>query len=259
MASRLFTTEPPGKPNIACTSTYTHRHTFLPLCTHPHTHTDTLASGEAPRASETKGSSDNRPFCGWSQQGPRGWRGGRPQGQDPDPAPPGLRPRDTEVIGVLCSPLPWRTPSSSGRTVGITGEHLTNSHSEYFFHGGLVAQLCPTRVTPWTVAARLLYPWQSPGKNTGVSCHFLLQYFFRDFHNLLIPKFNHLLMARKESFNFFSPQISTNNKNLFPAASAPKTLLFWNSWARQLFCIKSRGFYTTQGAQTTGRPSCIKG
>ena len=30
-------------------------------------------------------------------------------------------------------------------------------------------------VTTWTVAARLLCPWDSPGKNTGVSCHALLQ------------------------------------------------------------------------------------
>ena len=29
--------------------------------------------------------------------------------------------------------------------------------------------------TPWTVAARLLCPWDSPGKNTGVGCHALLQ------------------------------------------------------------------------------------
>ena len=30
--------------------------------------------------------------------------------------------------------------------------------------------------TLWTVTpARLLCPWHSPGKNTGVSCHFLLQ------------------------------------------------------------------------------------
>ena len=28
--------------------------------------------------------------------------------------------------------------------------------------------------TPWTVAPRLLYPWESPGKNTGVGCHALL-------------------------------------------------------------------------------------
>ena len=29
--------------------------------------------------------------------------------------------------------------------------------------------------TLWTVAARLLCPWDSPGKNTGVGCHALLQ------------------------------------------------------------------------------------
>ena len=29
--------------------------------------------------------------------------------------------------------------------------------------------------TPWTAAYRLPRPWDSPGKNTGVGCHFLLQ------------------------------------------------------------------------------------
>ena len=28
---------------------------------------------------------------------------------------------------------------------------------------------------PWTAATRLRRPWDSPGKNTGVGCHFLLQ------------------------------------------------------------------------------------
>jgi len=37
--------------------------------------------------------------------------------------------------------------------------------------GSLVTQLCPTLATPWTVATRLLCPWDSPGKNTGVGCH----------------------------------------------------------------------------------------
>ena len=33
--------------------------------------------------------------------------------------------------------------------------------------------------TPWTVATRLLCPWNSPGKNTGVGCcHFFLQGIF---------------------------------------------------------------------------------
>ena len=30
-------------------------------------------------------------------------------------------------------------------------------------------------VVPWTVAARLLCPWDFPGKKTGVGCYFLLQ------------------------------------------------------------------------------------
>ena len=31
---------------------------------------------------------------------------------------------------------------------------------------------------PWTVASRLLCPWDSPGKNTAVGCHALLQGIF---------------------------------------------------------------------------------
>ena len=30
-------------------------------------------------------------------------------------------------------------------------------------------------VTPWTAAHQAPHPWDSPGKNTGVDCHFLLQ------------------------------------------------------------------------------------
>ena len=30
----------------------------------------------------------------------------------------------------------------------------------------------------WTVAHRLLRPWDSPSKNTGIGCHFLLQWIF---------------------------------------------------------------------------------
>ena len=36
-------------------------------------------------------------------------------------------------------------------------------------------QLCPTLQPYGLEPARLLYPWYSPGKNTGVGCHFLLQ------------------------------------------------------------------------------------
>ena len=40
----------------------------------------------------------------------------------------------------------------------------------------LVAKLCPTLLQPNGLQpTRLLCPWDFPGKNTGVSCHFLLQ------------------------------------------------------------------------------------
>ena len=32
--------------------------------------------------------------------------------------------------------------------------------------------------TPWTVTLQALCPWDVPGKNTGVGCHFLLQGIF---------------------------------------------------------------------------------
>ena len=37
------------------------------------------------------------------------------------------------------------------------------------------AQSCPTLWPHGLQPPRLLYPWDSPGKNTGVGCHFLLQ------------------------------------------------------------------------------------
>ena len=44
-----------------------------------------------------------------------------------------------------------------------------------------VAQLCPTLCDcmDWLWPTRLLGPWDFPGKNTGVGCHFLLQETFQ--------------------------------------------------------------------------------
>ena len=39
----------------------------------------------------------------------------------------------------------------------------------------LSLQSCPTLCDPILQPTRLLCPWDSPGKNTGVGCHFLLQ------------------------------------------------------------------------------------
>ena len=59
---------------------------------------------------------------------------------------------------------------------------LFNLHAEYITqNAGLdeaqseseVAQSCPSLCDPWTKS-----PWDFPGKNTGVGCHFLLQGIF---------------------------------------------------------------------------------
>ena len=43
------------------------------------------------------------------------------------------------------------------------------------------SQSCPTLLWPHGLQpARLLCPWDFPGKNTGVGCHFLLQGIFLD-------------------------------------------------------------------------------
>ena len=43
----------------------------------------------------------------------------------------------------------------------------------------LVAQSCPQSLQPHGLGpTKLLCPWNSPGKNTGVGCHFLLQGIF---------------------------------------------------------------------------------
>ena len=41
--------------------------------------------------------------------------------------------------------------------------------------GSEVAQSCLDSLRPHGLYTRLLRPWDFPGKNTGVGCHFLLQ------------------------------------------------------------------------------------
>ena len=80
-----------------------------------------------------------------------------PPGNLPDPEIESTFLRSPALAGAFFSTSPaWEAPS-------ITGS---------------VTQLCPTLCTPGTVAARLLCPWDSPGKNTGVGSLSLLQGIF---------------------------------------------------------------------------------
>ena len=56
--------------------------------------------------------------------------------------------------------------------------HVLNHYiNSTYIHMLLLSHFSRVRlcVTPQTAATRLPHPWDSPGKNTGVGCHFLLQ------------------------------------------------------------------------------------
>ena len=55
-----------------------------------------------------------------------------------------------------------------------------NSQRSSVWIGGLVAKSCPTLAIPRTVTCQAPLSWDSPSKNTGVGCHFLL-------HGLSVP------------------------------------------------------------------------
>ena len=60
-----------------------------------------------------------------------------------------------------------RGPSSGSDVFWVTGVCVCS-----------VTQLCSTLQSYEPLSTRLLCPWDSPGKNTGVGCHFLLQGIF---------------------------------------------------------------------------------
>lgn len=66
-----------------------HTYTFLQTCTHALTHAHRRSGIQRGPQSplRQREASDNWPFCCWSQQEPRGERGGRPRGWPPDPSP----------------------------------------------------------------------------------------------------------------------------------------------------------------------------
>ena len=62
---------------------------------------------------------------------------------------------------LLCANLKISTTTAGSRVAAV-----------------LVAQSCPTLCDPMNWPTRLLHPWDSPSKNTGVDCHALLQGIF---------------------------------------------------------------------------------
>ena len=94
--------------------------------------------------------------------------------------------------------------------------------------GSLVAKLCPTLETPWMVATRLLSPWDFPGKNTGVGCHFLLWRIFST--QGLNPRLLHCrwILCR---LNHQGSPFQLNNLTLILCSSQPKKVRYYMTFS----------------------------
>ena len=81
----------------------------------------------------------------------------------------------------LPSPGDLPKPGIEPRSPALQGDSLSTELREaLLFSGGLVTESCPTLAAQphGLYPTRLLCPWDSPGKNTGMGCHFLLQGIF---------------------------------------------------------------------------------
>ena len=80
---------------------------------------------------------------------------------------------------TLCDPVDGSPPGSPvpGILQARTLEWVAISFSNAWKWKVKVKSLSHVQLlaTPWTAAYRLLHPWDSPGKSTGVGCHCLLR------------------------------------------------------------------------------------
>ena len=79
------------------------------------------------------------------------------------------------------SQLPWLRGLFSYNHIGLCLLSLTKKGPAVALSTSsslLSLSVMSDSATPWTVAPRLPCPWDSPGKNTGVGCHALLQGIF---------------------------------------------------------------------------------
>ena len=70
------------------------------------------------------------------------------------------------VFFIITALLHWREQMECGAVIYVIERKKAKMKS------------CSTLCNPMDCSPRLLCPWDSPGKNTGVGCHFLLQGIF---------------------------------------------------------------------------------
>ena len=104
----------------------------------------------------------------------------------------------------------------NSNSASIYGWHTTSqalSHADWAAQNGMcacsVTSLVSDSLWPYGLQpASLLCPWDFPGKNTGVGCHFLLQDIFpTQGHN---PCLLHLLHCRQILYRWATGEAQTN-------------------------------------------------
>ena len=93
----------------------------------------------------------------------------------------------------------------------------------------------------------LLCPWSSPGKSTGVGCHFLLHVWSRQRGKILASRCFVSSDMKEEMFLFFSPSHFTlptapetqgSEKHPFAAWTACSVWHKLISFSKDVFCVK---------------------
>ena len=115
------------------------------------------------------------------------------------------------------SAAPWINASDNKLGMTKTG-FLFFSSSQYsvFLFLLLSHSVTSNSLQPWGLQpARLLCPWDAPGKNTGVSCHFLL-------HLYCAVSLNELKMITKCSNTVcYSKKLHTDTKEFITTGQIP--------------------------------------
>ena len=87
-----------------------------------------------------------------------------------------LSGRGALVISPDVSPATEKTPAKSKGLSWVWGRGGSCYHGSYTYYCCEVASVVSDSLRPHRLQpTRLLRPWDSPGKNTGVGCPFLLQ------------------------------------------------------------------------------------
>ena len=86
---------------------------------------------------------------------------------------PNLSHGESEILAHLKGSPERSSPSALGQLNMVSAP--PGGHWILSLHTCSLAQLCLTLRPHGPQPARILCPWDSPGKNTGVGCHFLLQ------------------------------------------------------------------------------------